>query len=57
MTPSLKELTIKLRKKHRSKLQDAIIAATSVYINSPLVTADAGFRKLDDEIDLIFYEK
>jgi len=57
MTSSLKELTIKLRKKYRIKLPDAIIAATSLYLNSPLVTADAGFKKLDDDIDIIFYER
>ncbi|WP_340112505.1 type II toxin-antitoxin system VapC family toxin [Maribellus mangrovi] len=53
----VKTQTIDLRKKFNAKLPDAIIAATSLYINSPLVTADKGFRKMDSHIDLILYEK
>lgn len=53
----IKKQSIALRKKFNVKLPDAIVAATSIYINSPLVTADKGFRKMDSDIDLIFYER
>lgn len=39
----IKEQTIELRKKYSIKLPDAIIAATSIVYEIPLVTADKGF--------------
>ena len=57
MSSTIKEYTINLRKKFRLKLPDSIIAATSLYINVPLVTADNGLKKLTKEIDLVFYQK
>lgn len=47
--------TIRLRKKLKSKLPDSIIAATTLYLNIPLISADNGFKKFD-EIQLIHYE-
>ncbi len=44
----IKRLTIELKRKHKIKLPDAIIAATSKYINIPLFSADKGFEKVSD---------
>jgi len=57
MSSTIKEYTIKLRKKHQLKLPDAIIAASSLYINVPLVTADNDFKKISKDVDLVFYQK
>ncbi|MFO7744518.1 MAG: PIN domain-containing protein [Psychroflexus sp.] len=57
MSSTIKEYTIKLRKKHKLKLPDSIIAASSLYINVPLVTADTDFKKISEDVDLVFYQK
>lgn len=57
MSSKIKEYTIKLRKKHQLKLPDAIIAASSLYINVSLVTADKDFKKISKDVDLVFYQK
>jgi predicted nucleic acid-binding protein len=50
----IKELAIKIKRKYRLKLPDCIIAATSLYLNIPFITADTDF-KLIKEIKLILY--
>lgn len=57
MSPYIKEYAVKFRRQWKLKLPDAIIAATSSFINAPLVTADKGFKKLEEELELIFYKK
>lgn len=57
MSPYIKEYTIKYRREARLKLPDAIIAATSSFINVPLVTADKDFKKLEQDLELIFYQR
>ena len=57
ISSTIKEYTINFRKKFRLSLPDSIIAATSLYINVPLVTADSDFKKLTNEVDLVFYQK
>ncbi|MCC5921626.1 MAG: type II toxin-antitoxin system VapC family toxin [Cyclobacteriaceae bacterium] len=52
----IKKLVIELRKSNTIKLPDAIIAATSHYLNIPLMTSDTGFTKLID-LNILFYEK
>ena len=52
---AIKELTIDLKQSHRIKLPDAIIAATSLYMNIPLISADTGFEKLT-QIQFLKYE-
>ncbi len=52
---TIKDLTIELRQDHKIKLPDAIIAATSEYMNIPLISADIGFEKLD-RIQFLRYE-
>ena len=55
LIPDIKERTISIRKKHRIKLPDAIIAATAIFLGIPLLTFDAGFAKIDD-LDLVLLE-
>ena len=56
ISQGIKELTIKLRKDFSLKLPDAIILATSVYMNIPLVSADSDFKKVKTA-DIILYQK
>ena len=46
--PAIKALTIKTRARHKTKLPDAVIAATAMYFDIPLFTMDKGFEKIDD---------
>jgi hypothetical protein len=51
----IKEQTILLKKKYRIKLPDAIIAASSLIYEIPIVTADKGFS-IVKELDLVLIE-
>ena len=51
----IKDETIKLKRKYRIKLPDAIIAASCIVYDIPLVSADKGFSKID-ELDLVLIE-
>jgi predicted nucleic acid-binding protein len=44
----VKEIAITVRSKHRLKLPDAIIAATSIYLDFPLLTMDSDFEKVNE---------
>ncbi len=55
LNQTIKDLTIELKQAHRIKLPDAIIAATSKYLNIPLISADRGFEKIDD-LQFVRYE-
>ena len=46
LLPSIKQIAIEIRQQHKIKLPDAIIAATAIYIDLPLLTADTGFEKI-----------
>jgi len=50
----IKRNTINIRKKYSLKLPDSIIAATSEYLNLPLLTSDSDFNKIE-EINTIYY--
>ena len=52
----IKNEAVYLRRKYKTKLPDAIIIATALYLNLPLVTADSDFKKIDG-IRLIYYQK
>ena len=52
----IKKIVIKLRKFNKIKLPDAIIAATSHFLNIPLLTSDKEFSKLAD-MNILLYEK
>jgi predicted nucleic acid-binding protein len=45
---NIKNITISLKQKYAIKVADAIIAATAKAFNLPLVTADKGFKKIED---------
>ena len=51
----IKEQVILLKRKYTIKLPDAIIAATALVNDIPLITADKGFSKVK-ELDLILIE-
>ena len=53
---SIKQETIRIRKKYNTKLPDSIIIATALYLDLPLITSDVEFKKID-ELILIHYEK
>ncbi len=52
----IKNLTISYRKTYKLKIPDIIIAASSLYLDLPLITADTDFKKIE-ELNLIFYER
>ena len=45
---AVKEITIKVRSQYKTKLPDAVIAATAIYYDLPLFTMDKGFQKIAD---------
>ncbi len=53
LTPEIKNIAIKIRQQNIVKTPDAIIAATSRFLQLPLVTSDKGFKKIKD-IEIIF---
>lgn len=40
----IKKETIRIRRKHKIKLPDAIVAASAICFDLPLITCDKGFR-------------
>jgi predicted nucleic acid-binding protein len=51
----IKEITKNLTQKYMVKLPDAIIAATSIYLDLPFLSADSGFKKIQ-ELDFVLIE-
>ena len=51
LTDEIKVKTIEIRKKYKTKLPDAIVAASAIIKNLPLITADKGFNQIE-ELDL-----
>lgn len=56
MNSKIKQKAILLKQLYKIKLPDAIIAATAIVYELPLITSDADFEKIK-ELDLIFLEK
>jgi hypothetical protein len=56
LNETIKQTTIKLKQSYKIKLPDAIIGATSIYLNIDLISADVGFEKIEG-IQFIKYEK
>jgi len=52
----IKELTIQIKKATSVKLPDAIIMASALYMDLPIITADEDFKK-SEESDIIFYQR
>ena len=48
LSNEIKEKTIEIRKKYRTKLPNAIIAASAIVNNLPLITADKGFNQIEE---------
>jgi predicted nucleic acid-binding protein len=46
--PAIKDITIDIRASFKTKLPDAVIAATALYFDLPLFTMDKGFEKIKD---------
>jgi predicted nucleic acid-binding protein len=51
----IKRMAIELKQKQKIKLPDAIIAATSIFLNFPLFTADKYFSKIPN-LDCVIIE-
>jgi predicted nucleic acid-binding protein len=51
----VKRLAVKIRRSHRLRLPDAIIAATALYLKVPLLSADRDFEEVN-ELSLLLYE-
>ena len=54
-TEAINELAISLKQQYSIKTPDALIAATAIYHNLPLLTADMGFTRIE-EIDMVLIE-
>lgn len=52
LTEDVKDKTIELRRKYKTKLPDAIVAATAIVNNLPLISADKGFNQIT-ELNLV----
>jgi predicted nucleic acid-binding protein len=52
----IKEFTLKIKRAIPVKLPDAIIMASALYMDLPIITADEDFKKIE-EIDIIFYQR
>ena len=48
LTKPIRDIAIQLRKKHKLKLPDAIIAANSIHLGFPLATMDSDFNKVKE---------
>lgn len=46
LTSEIIEQTISIRRQYRFKIPDAVIAASAIYLNMPLVSADTQFNKI-----------
>ncbi len=55
LSPDIKKYTVDIRKAYNLKLPDSIIAATALFGNVPLFTADKAFDKLES-VNTIIYE-
>jgi hypothetical protein len=54
-TASITDMAITLKQQYKIKTPDALIAATALQYNLPLLTADAGFTRIK-ELDLLLVE-
>lgn len=52
----IKKLVISLRKNYKFKLPDSIIAASALYHNLPLITADKQLGQIS-ELNILLYQK
>ncbi len=55
MNHAIKQKAIQLRQVHRLKLPDGIVAATALYLDCPLMSADKGFSKIKEVNQVLYY--
>ncbi|MCA0366043.1 MAG: type II toxin-antitoxin system VapC family toxin [Bacteroidetes bacterium] len=55
LNEGIKKITIDIRRKFSIKLPDAIVAATAIFLNIPLISADRHFEKIP-ELTFILYQ-
>ena len=55
INPRIKASAITIRRRNRIKLPDAIIAATANTLEIPLLSADKGFKPIND-LTLVLFE-
>ncbi len=55
LNDEIKNLCITIKQTSKVKTPDAIVAATSIYNQIPLITSDKGFEKIQD-LDLFLYK-
>ena len=55
LNDEIKNLCIAIKQTSKVKTPDAIVAATSIYNQIPLITSDKGFEKIQD-LDLFLYK-
>ena len=48
LLPAIKQLVKTIKQKYKIKLPDAIVAATALYLDIPLVTFDTDFEKIEN---------
>jgi len=48
INPEIKQIYRELKRKHIIKLPDAIVAATAIYLDMPLLTFDKGFKNVSN---------
>lgn len=53
-SPEIERMTIAIKKVHKIKIPDAIIAATAIGNDIPLLTSDKGFGKVKDLRCVVF---
>jgi predicted nucleic acid-binding protein len=51
-----KDLSIAIKQQHNIAVPDAIIAATAKYFGLLLVTADKGFKKLENSVEVVLLD-
>lgn len=56
LIPQIKNIAIQIKQENRIKLPDAIIAATAIFLEIPLLTFNLGFAKIK-KLDLILIKK
>ncbi|NBR13414.1 MAG: VapC toxin family PIN domain ribonuclease, partial [Crocinitomicaceae bacterium] len=52
----MKEVIVSLKSQYKTKLPDAIIAASAMVESLSFLTADKGFSKFENELDVLIFE-
>jgi predicted nucleic acid-binding protein len=55
LNSEIKDICINIKQNGKVKLPDAVIAATALFLQLPIITADIGFAKIEN-LDLILYK-